>query len=166
MAYGAHGLVRLDKLAPVADRLTVPGCYSRSLFHRTTTRMNLPLLAARIAAGFPSPADDYIECTLDLNTFLIAKPSATFHARVSGDSMVEDGILDGDYLIVDRSISAYHNATVVAVVNGEMTVKKYLVHNGMVSLEPRNPNYSPIVIDADMDFEIWGVVRGVYRKIL
>lgn len=126
--------------------------------------MELPLLAARVAAGFPSPADDYLECSLDLNTFLIARPSATFHARVSGDSMIEDGILDGDYLIVDRSIEPYNNATVVAVINGELTVKKYLADNGTITLLPRNAQYQPIVIREGMDFTIWGVVRGVFRK--
>lgn len=125
-----------------------------------------PLTPSRVAAGFPSPADDNIECNLDLNDFLIARPAATFHARVSGDSMIEDGILDGDYLIVDRSIEPYNNATVVAVVNGELTVKKYLAQNGTITLLPRNVQHQPIVIREGMEFTIWGVVRGVYRKTL
>lgn len=129
-------------------------------------RMEKTLFVSGVAAGFPSPADDYIERNLDLNEFLIQKPAATFHVRVSGNSMVEAGILEGDYLIVDRSVTPFHNATVVAVVEGEMMVKKFWVTNGTITLAPGNADYQPIVVREGMDITIWGVVSGVYRKTL
>lgn len=123
-----------------------------------------PLFGASTPAGFPSPADDYIECGLDLNEFLVAHPAATYYVRVSGDSMIEAGILHGDYLIVDRAVEPYSGAIVVAVVEGELTVKRLHRQRGVIELRPENKAYPPIRIKQDMELLIWGVVSGVFRK--
>ncbi|MEL7314837.1 MAG: translesion error-prone DNA polymerase V autoproteolytic subunit [Cyanobacteria bacterium J06559_3] len=126
--------------------------------------MNPPLFASQKASGFPSPADDFVEDSLDLNRFLIKRPAATFYTRVSGDSMMADGILDGDYLIVDRSLEVFNNAVVVAAVNGELIVRKYCQDKDGVWLVAANADYPPLLIQDDMEFQLWGVVRSVFRK--
>lgn len=125
----------------------------------------LPLFASPISAGFPSPADDYVESKLDLNEFLIDNTEATFFLRVSGDSMVGAGIHHGDLLIVDRSKPPRHKKIVVAVVDGELVVKRLLQLNGGVSLVPENPNYPTIKIRPEVVFEIWGVVTNVIHPV-
>ncbi len=126
--------------------------------------MNPPLFASQTASGFPSPADDFVEGSLDLNRFLIKRPAATFYTRVSGDSMMEDGIFDGDYLIVDRSLDVFNDAVVVAAINGELTVRKYYKDNEGLRLVPANADYPLIWVQDGMEFQIWGVVRSVFRK--
>lgn len=129
-----------------------------------TEALSLPLYASRIPAGFPSPAEDYIETTLDLNKLLINNPVATFMVRVSGESMIGAGIQDGDILVVDRSVEATHGKIVVAVLDGEMTVKRLHLKNGQCRLIPENPIYQPINIGIEQDLHIWGVVTGVVRR--
>ncbi|MGK7909757.1 MAG: LexA family protein [Synechococcus sp.] len=124
-----------------------------------------PLFASRVPAGFPSPADDYIEMHLDLNEYLVDQPAATYHVQVSGDSMVGAGIMDGDILVVNRSQEAAHNAIVVAIVDGEPTVKRLYWQNSDIELQPENPAYPAIRISAEQDLQIWGVVTGVVRKL-
>jgi DNA polymerase V len=124
-----------------------------------------PLYLARIPAGFPSPADDYVESALDLNAYLVRHPAATFMVRVSGDSMIGAGISDGDILVVDRSEEAVHGRIVVAVVDGEMTVKRLHIRKGRHVLRPENPNYSALNIQEGQDVQIWGVVTGVIRRV-
>jgi DNA polymerase V len=123
----------------------------------------IPFYTETVAAGFPSPADGYIEATLDLNKYLIQHPAATFLVRVSGDSMIQAGIDDGDLLIVDRALEPHHNKIVVAVVNGELTVKRLCFTEGRPYLWPENPNYPPIAIREDMGCQIWGVVTTSIR---
>ena len=120
-----------------------------------------PLYACSVQAGFPSPADDYIEARLDLNTHLIKHPAATFFVTASGDSMNKAGIHSGDLLIVDKSISALHGHIVIAAVNGELTVKRLSRVNGRVRLMPENDDFEPIDITEDHDLVIWGVVTYV-----
>ena len=123
-----------------------------------------PLYGTDIAAGFPSPADDYIERSLDLNAFLISHPAATFFVRVAGDSMLDAGIFPGDYLVVDRSLEPVHDAIVIAAIEGELLVKR-LYHRGQVmQLCPENPAYPTIQISPETDVQFWGVVSGVIRK--
>lgn len=126
----------------------------------------LPIYLESVSAGFPSPADDYTEKSLDLNDLLIKNPAATFFVRVSGDSMINAGMSSGDILVVDRSLDAKNNSIVIAVVNGEMTVKKLSLKNGEVFLCPENPKYKPIKITSEMYFEVWGVVRSVIHSTL
>ncbi|PZD71044.1 LexA repressor [Acaryochloris thomasi RCC1774] len=128
------------------------------------SELERPLLGSLVPAGFPSPADQYIECNLDLNKLAIAHPSATFFMRVSGDSMVEAGIFDRDYLVVDRAVEATHGSIVIAELGGELTVKRLYKQGRVLELRPENSQYQPIRIHRESELEIWGVVRGVFRK--
>lgn len=120
--------------------------------------LKLPLYLVRIPAGFPSPADDYIDKKLDLNELLIEHQSATFFVKVVGDSMLNAGIHSGDILIVDRAIEPANNKIVVAIVDGEFTVKRIRQANGKVYLIPENSDFTPIELTEEMDCRIWGVV--------
>ena len=128
-------------------------------------KLKLPMAEASVRAGFPSPADDYLETSLDLNKLLVRNPVATFMVRVSGDSMTGAGISDGDVLIVDRSEQPAHGKIVVAVLDGELTVKRLVMKGGQTLLAPENPRYQPIAVAAEQDLHIWGVVLGVVRKL-
>ena len=123
-----------------------------------TKILEIPLYLHNISAGFPSPADDYLDKNLDLNEFLIKKPAATFLVRVSGDSMIEAGINDGDILIVDRSITPQYGFIVIAVVDGEFTVKRFIQIGGKPFLKPENKRLQLIDISRIENFEISGVV--------
>lgn len=124
-----------------------------------------PLFASRIPAGFPSPADDYVEDMLDLEKLLVQHPAATFYLRVSGDSMSGAGILSGDILVVDRSVEPAHGRIVVAAVDNELTVKRLHQRDNRMALLPENPDYPPIEISGEADLVIWGVVTGVVRQV-
>jgi len=124
-----------------------------------------PLFCARISAGFPSPADDYIENALDLNEHLIKHPAATFFVRVTGDSMTGAGINSGDILIVDRSVAALNKSIIVAVLNGEFTVKRLVKRGSAILLLPENPSYDPVEIKNGSEFEVWGVVIHVIHTV-
>ena len=125
----------------------------------------LPLFLATVPAGFPSPADDFLEERLDLNKHLIRNQAATFFVRASGDSMTGAGIHNGDILIVDRSIAPCDRCVIVAVLSGEFTVKRLRKKGGCAWLIPENPNYKPVAIQDGMDFEVWGVVTNVIHKL-
>ena len=122
----------------------------------------LPLFASGVAAGFPSPSDDYIEKSLDLNEHLIKHPAATFYARANGSSLVGRGIYDGDILVVDRSVKATHGAIVVAALDGQLTCKILDLHRRC--LESANPNMKPIPIPENADLVIEGVVIHSIRQ--
>ena len=124
----------------------------------------IPLFSDAISAGFPSPAQDYIEQTLDLNELCIKHPAATFFVRVEGDSMVNAGIFPNDILVIDRSIQATQGDIVVASLYGEFTVKE-LVLGANPCLLPHNPAYQPISIPEGSDMEIFGVVTNVVRNL-
>jgi len=124
----------------------------------------MPLYSNRVSAGFPSPADDTIESTLDLNTHLVHHPAATFFVRASGDSMQDAGIQSGDMLIVDRSLEATHGKIVIAALNGELTVKRLSRQSGRVQLVPANKNYQAIDITDEHELIIWGVVTHVIHE--
>ena len=130
-----------------------------------STRYALPIFLGRLPAGFPSPADDYLEGKLDLNRHLIKHPAATFFVRVTGDSMIGAGIHSGDLLVVDRSLEPADKNVVVAVVDGELTVKRLFKQNGVLRLLPENLSYQPIEITAQQTIEIWGVVTSVIHAL-
>jgi DNA polymerase V len=115
----------------------------------SSTECERPLFMAPVTAGFPSPAEDYIEGRLDLNRYLIKHPAATFFVKVAGDSMIDAGIHPGD----------------IAVVDGELTVKRIRIKNGRIRLMPENENYKPIEIEKEMKFDIWGVVTNVIHPL-
>lgn len=129
-----------------------------------STKVELPLSGNGVSAGFPSPADEYIEAKIDLNKELIRNPAATFFARVSGVSMVDDGIDDGDLLVIDKSLEPYNNALVVACLDGEFTLKRVRLESDCAWLVPANKSYKPIKVTSDNEFMIWGVVRYVIKK--
>ncbi len=130
-----------------------------------STECKRPLFMVPVTAGFPSPAEDYIEGSLDLNKHLIKHPAATFFVKVAGNSMIDAGIHPGDILIVDRSIEPADNKIVIAVVNGDLTLKRIRVTKGKVFLMPENKDYKPLQIEAEMSFEIWGVVTNVIHRL-
>jgi DNA polymerase V len=130
-----------------------------------STKYKQSLFEARVPAGFPSPAADYEEEKLDLNKHLIKNPAATFFVRVSGDSMEGAGIHHGDLLVVDRSLEPRDKNVVIAVINGELTVKRIRIHKKKIALEPENVNYSAQQITDDTEFEVWGVVTNVIHKL-
>ena len=132
---------------------------------KSAASIKLPLYLSPIRAGFPSPADDYIEKQLDLNDHLIKHPAATFILKATGNSMINAGIFPGDLLIVDRSLEAVNNKIVVAVLNGEFTVKRLRKRQGRITLLAENPNFPPIEIPDEADFEIWGVVAHVLHTV-
>ena len=111
-----------------------------------------------ISAGFPSPAEDFTELSISLDKHLIQNPAATFMAYANGNSMVQAGIHHGDILIIDRSLDARNSDIIIAVLHGEFTVKRLSIVKDTFFLIPQNPQYSPMKISDDMDFEIWGVV--------
>jgi len=128
------------------------------------TKIELPLVEATISAGFPSPADDYSEARLDLNKELITNQSATFYARVRGDSMTLAGISDGDLLIIDKSKTPVNGSIVVCLIDGEFTVKRFQKKGNQFYLMPENDNYQPIKIKPENDVTIWGVVTYTIKK--
>ena len=121
--------------------------------------LELPLLED-VPAGFPSPAADYIDKSLDLNEHLIKNKNSTYFVKVAGTSMLNAGIFDGDILIVDRSLAPDHNRIVIAVIDGELTVKRIKKVNGTLFLAPENDNFKPIPLTDDIDFQVWGVVTN------
>lgn len=121
----------------------------------------VPLYASRVQAGFPSPADDYMEAKLDLNQYLIKRPAATFLVRAQGDSMINAGIFEGDIMVVDRSIKPTDGKIVIAVVDGELTVKRLVKGQ----LRPENDAYDIVAYNPEDGFSIWGVVTNVIHHV-
>ncbi len=136
-----------------------------SVFHPRIPAEPLTVAVAdsSIPAGFPSPADNDRE-TLDIGAHIVRHPNSTFFMRVAGDSMTGAGIFDRDLLVVDRSLDPRHGDIVVAVLNGEFTVKRLRQTNGRIELVPENPKYKKIMLTDEMEFEIWGVVTGTYKS--
>lgn len=124
----------------------------------------LPYYSSSVQAGFPSPADDYVELSLDLLKFMVDKPHATFCVRVKGNSMEGATIVDGSLLVVDRSKTVKNNDIIIAVLNGEYTVKRFRKEKGNVWLIPEHPAYEQILVKEDMDFQIWGVVTFIINQ--
>jgi DNA polymerase V len=145
---------------PFSGSQTISEIYS----YEKRVSYHLPYFLSPVSAGFPSPADDYIESKLDLNDLLIPHPSSTFFTRVKGDSMVNAGIFNGDILVVDRSEQPGDGSVIIAVVDGEITVKRLKKEKGKVWLVPENPDYQSIEIKEETQFEIWGVVAAVIHR--
>lgn len=119
-----------------------------------------------VSCGFPSPAEDYIESPLDLNEHLVTRPASTFFVRAKGDSMIGAGIFEGDLLIIDRSVKARPGHVVLAVLNGEFTLKRWHKDKECYYLLPENPNYKPIKITEESEFSIWGVAIHCVHKLV
>ncbi len=129
------------------------------------SKVNIPMAASDVAAGFPSPAADYEDVKLDLNRELIHNPASTFYARVSGLSMVDENIDDGDLLVVDKSIEPSDNCLAVCFLDGEFTLKRLQLTDDGALLIPANKNFEPIVVTADNEFQVWGVVTYIIKKM-
>lgn len=126
---------------------------------------NISLEGGRVRAGFPSPAEDYSTTKLDLNRELIKNPASTFYARVSGLSMVDEGINEGDLLVIDKSIEPYDGCLAVCYIDGEFTLKRFEKHSSYALLVPANREFKPIKVTEDNDFCIWGVVTYLIKKV-
>lgn len=125
----------------------------------------IPYFEVGVAAGEPSYVSEFFESTINLNNELVPNPKATFCVRVSGQSMIEAGIEDGDLLIVDRDKEPRNKHIVLGVIDGDFTVKRLLKEDKRLALLPENENFEPIYITPFMDFRIWGVVTGVIKKM-
>ena len=117
-----------------------------------------------VPAGFPSPADDFIEMEINIQDYIVKNKEATFCVKVEGTSMTKAGINTGDIMIVDRSLNPKHNDIVLAVIDGEFTVKRLAVNNESIYLMPENDSFSPIQINESMDFQIWGIITHIIHK--
>ena len=157
--------VRQLKVASPMQPVRIPVWMEVSQLALQTALRLFPLMSHSVRAGFPSPADDYVEKRIDLNEELIQHREATFFLRVSGHSMVNAGIDDGDELIVDRAITPGHNRIVVAAVDGELTVKRFYRRNGVVKLIAENPDYPDIEFKNEQEMMIWGVVTRVIKSV-
>ncbi len=129
------------------------------------SKLILPLATECISAGFPSPADDYIDIGIDLNDHLIQHPSSTFFLRVSGQSMTGAGIQNGDLLVVDRSLNAYPGRIVVAILDGEFTLKRLIKSHGVLYLKADHPNYPLLDLRQYGDVQIWGVATYAIHNL-
>ena len=124
----------------------------------------LPHFLTPVSAGFPSPAEDYVDTRLDLNHLLIRHPSTTFLVTVTGESMKDANIHSGDILVVDRSIPAAHGRIVIAALDGELVVKRFVVERGVIVLASENPAYQGIRVPDEEELKIWGVVTAVIHR--
>lgn len=131
----------------------------------TTTELEIPLMGQGVSAGFPSPADDFLDLSIDLNKILIKNPDATFYVRVDGNSMKDAGIDHGDLLVVDKSLSPQNGKIAVCYIDGEFTVKRLRVEKDCIYLVPENSDYPPIKVTQDNDLIIWGIVTTVIKSV-
>ncbi len=139
--------------------------FARVRWFRAGARRPLPLALEAVPAGFPSPAEDYTDKTLDLNELVVEHPAATFFVRAAGDSMRDAGVSSGDLLVVDRAVEPSPGRIVVAMTGGEFTVKRLAERGGRLWLMPANPAYAPVDVTEDESFEVWGVVVYAIRKL-
>ena len=152
----SKGKMKKPKIGPSVERIHPYG---------TDERQELPFFDAPIPAGFPSPAEGYLDKKLDLNELLIRHPAATFFVRVAGESMIQAGIHSGDILVVDRAQEPRSESVVVAVIDGELTVKRIRKRGDRIFLLPENPDFPVMEILGEMNFEVWGVVTYVIHSL-
>jgi DNA polymerase V len=165
-----------ERLKPIVDRwldeyrqligLQTSELENPRLLGNQLDQLSLPLFASRVPAGAPVPADDLRERDIDLNEHLVHHPDSTFLVTVKGDSMIDAGIHDGDLLVVDRSLDPRPGKVVVAVLNGELTVKRLFKSATSLMLLPENPAYKPIEVPEEASFFIWGVVTNVIHPVV
>lgn len=134
-----------------------------TLLQPVDSPLELPVYETTVPAGFPSPAQEYLGDTMDLNDYLIKNKTASFIAKVEGNSMIDAGIFEGDLVIVDRALTAKNRDIVIAAVNNEFTIKRLSTKDG-IQLIPENKDYEPIVMSGENELVIWGVVTALIRK--
>ena len=127
--------------------------------------LDIPFYQSNVSAGFPSPAEDFMDLDLNLQEYLVRHPSATFCVRVTGDSMENAGIYSGDVMVVDRALEPQNNTIVLAVLDGEFTVKRIQKKGQELYLSPENSKFKPIQITEEMNFQVWGVVTHIIHKV-
>ena len=125
---------------------------------------SIPMFSDAVQAGFPSPAEDHMDMDLNLNDYLVENPSATFCVKAIGESMKDAGIQSGDIMIVDKSLEPKNRSIILAVINGEFTVKRVNINDNELYLIPENSSFSPIKITQEMDFHVWGIVTYIIHK--
>lgn len=131
----------------------------------TSSEMLLPYVDSGIAAGFPSPAEDYIDLALDLNKELVSNPSSTFYGRVKGSSMKDAGIHNGDILVIDKSLEPVNGRVAVCFIDGEFTLKRIKFAGERLFLVPDNEDYDPVEVTPENDFIVWGIVTYIIKKM-
>ena len=129
------------------------------------SEIRIPLIREGVSAGFPSPAIDFMENSIDLNMALCKNPLATFYIKVKGNSMIDAGINDNDVLVVDRSLEPQNNKIAICFIDGEFTVKRIHLEQDCLYLMPENPNYPPIKVTEENQLIIWGIVTYVIKKV-
>ena len=127
--------------------------------------LDIPFYQSNVPAGFPSPAEDFMDLDLNLQEYLVQHPSATFCVKVTGDSMQNAGIFSGDVMVVDRALEPKNKTIVLAVLDGEFTVKRIYKKGDLLYLNPENKNFKPIEITEEIDFKVWGVVTHIIHKV-
>ena len=158
----AQGAPNVQGASPLGRPLQV--VWARSA-RRADGGAALPLLLERVPAGFPSPADGYIDAEIDLNELLIERPESTFFVRVEGNSMTGAGIHDGDVLLVDRAAEPVDGSVVIAAVDGNLTVKRLRIEGSCAWLLPAHPGYEPIELTGEENLCLWGVVTRSIHKV-
>jgi len=128
--------------------------------------IRLPLFSHKVPAGFPSPADDYIEARLSLDQHLITNKDATFFVRAKGNSMVDAGIFDGDLLIVDKSLTPSSGNIVIAIIDGDLTIKRLILRDNKTILKPENSRFKEIELQDGQELQVWGVVTSTVKKFI
>ena len=136
-----------------------------SFYSLDADALAIPFYQSNVPAGFPSPAEDFMDLDLNLQAYLVQHPSATFCVRVTGDSMQNAGIFSGDVMVVDRALEPKNNTIVLAVLDGEFTVKRIQKKGNQLFLKPENQTFKPIEITEEMDFKVWGVVTHIIHKV-
>lgn len=137
-----------------------------NVYNLFTSKNTICFIGSLISAGFPSPADNFLEEPLNLHELVVKNPTATFFIRVIGDSMQDAGIASGDIIVVDRSLKPKEGKIIVAVIDGEFTVKRiHFTPQGRIVLNPANPSYSALTVHEGSDFQVWGVVSYVIHKV-
>lgn len=132
---------------------------------RSNFNIEIPVIFEAISAGFPSPALDFIDLTIDMNKHLIKHPSSTFYGRVKGHSMQNAGIFDQDLLVIDKSIQPKNGKIAICYIDGEFTVKRIKIEKNCLWLMPENKEYEPILVQEENDFLIWGIVTHVIKAV-
>ncbi|CAO5682391.1 MAG: LexA repressor [Holosporales bacterium] len=154
--------IPLSMIDSIKEQILSPISSNLMIYNK---KYDLPLFSNRVSAGFPTPTDDHLEGSLNLNAYLIQNPETTFFVRVSGDSMIDAHIQDGDLLIVDKSITPKHNMIVLAVIHAEITVKRLILKNNAIALKPENSAYPIIEIPTPEELVIWGVVTNIIHHV-
>ena len=167
---GPSEVVRLPlPIAALARRLKSgalrAGDINEFLDVEARTKLAVPLVASTAACGFPSPADDYLDSPLDFNELLVQNPAATFAVRISGESMTGAGLFPGALAVVDRSLTPTNGSIVLALIDGEFTIKRYCIVGGGIVLLAENPRFMNIEISAETGLEVWGVVKHAIRML-